>query len=636
MCGIVGFSGCSKVNDEVIPIMLESIGHRGPDDKGVLLAKEGCLGLGHVRLSIIDTSISGHQPMYSSSKRFVIVFNGKVYNFQELKKYISDKYGLYSWKSLSDTEVIVEGYACEGKAFINKLNGVFALAIYDVVEGCLFLARDITGVKPLYYTNQNGIFYFASELKALLKLGLSRTFRQESLYDQLLYMYVPEPYTLFQEYFKFKPGEYRVYKDGVLKDSGFLDYSYHQIDNVCISESDYIEQLDYLFEEAVKRQLVSDVPVSLFLSGGLDSSLVSAVALQKGAQIKDAYTISCSKEDDRWDKSPSDDLSYAKRVADRLGIKLNVFEARMDMLELLPKVVYHLDDALSDPAAINTYLICKSACENGIRVMLSGQGADEILGGYRRYRAELLYRKIPRSFLKYISPLEAIIPASVPGPMNTVCRHTKKFLQNAIKSGDTRIVELSMWKNPLVVRNLFLYKTSFHAGTVHLETLNKFKNRSPLESMMRMDEELYLPSHNLMYTDKMSMMAGVEARVPFLDLPLLDFIHHIPIELKIKNNVQKYILKKMAERYLPTSIIYRPKAGFSSPIRSWFRQENELMRRYFDTEFLSRQGVFDPSAVRLLLLENLSGKSDNAYLLYALLNFQIWYDIFINKNEVYN
>lgn len=634
MCGIVGFSSCSRVNDEVISVMLESIGHRGPDDKGEVLEEEGCLGLGHVRLSIIDTSSSGHQPMYSASKRFVIVFNGEIYNFKELKKYISDKYGLYSWKSTSDTEVIVEGYAYEGEAFINKLNGIFALAIYDLYEYSLFLARDISGVKPLYYTEQNNTFYFASELKALLKLDLSRTFRQESLCDQLLYMYIPEPYTLFHEYYKFKPGEYRIYKRGTLQKSGYLDCSRHRMGIVCKNENDYIEQLDYLFGEAIKRQLVSDVPISLFLSGGLDSSLVSAVALQKGAQIRDAYTISCSKADDHWDKSPSDDLSYAKKVADQLGIKLNVFEARMDMLELLPKVVYHLDDALSDPAAINTFLICKAACENGIRVMLSGQGADEILGGYRRYRAELLYRKIPRGFLKCISSLETVIPSSVPGPMNTICRHSKKFLQNAMKSGDTRIVELPMWKDPLVVRNLFKDKNSFHAGTVHLEILGKYKNIPPVEAMMRMDEELYLPSHNLMYTDKMSMMAGIEARVPFLDLPLLDFVHHIPVELKIKGKVQKYILKKMAERYLPGSIIYRPKAGFSSPIRSWFRQENELMRKYFDVEFLNKQGIFDSSSVRLLLLENLSGKSDNAYILYALLNFQIWYDIFINKNKI--
>lgn len=634
MCGFVGFSGSSRAKDDAISTMLKSIEHRGPDDRGSVLLEDGCLGLGHVRLSIIDVSTSGHQPMYSSSGRFIIVFNGEIYNYKELKKYISDKYTFDSWKSSSDTEVIVEGYACEGKSFVNRLNGIFALSIYDLYEHSLFVARDIAGVKPLYYTEQQNIFYFASELKALLKLNLNRTFRVESLYDQLLYMYAPEPYTLFREYYKFKPGEYRVYKSGILRDSGFLDTSFHQTQIVCKSENDYIERLDYLFGKAVERQLMSDVPVSLFLSGGLDSSLVSAVALQKGACIKDAYTISCSKEDDRWDKSPSDDLSHAKIIAGRLGIKLNVFEARMNMLDLLPEVIYHLDDALSDPAAINTYLICKAARENGVRVMLSGQGADEILGGYRKYRAELLYRKIPGPLLKCISPLTAIIPDSVPGPMNTICRHSKKFLQNAVKAGDDRIVELPMWKDPGAVANLFLDKIPFHAGKVHLEVLRKYKELSPIEAMMRMDEELYLTSHNLMYTDKMSMMAGVETRVPFLDLPLLDFIHHIPVELKIKGKVQKYILKKMAEKYLPEQIIYRPKAGFSSPIRSWFRQENDLMKKYFDLEYLKRQGIFDPFAIRLLLQENMVGKSDNAYVLYALLNFQIWYDIFVNKNEL--
>ena len=634
MCGLVGISGSSQIERAILASMLNEQQHRGPDDSGNIILDNGCVGLGHVRLSIIDTTQAGHQPMSSSCGRYIIVFNGEIYNYKELKHYISLKYNFTSWQSSTDTEVVLEGYAFEGEKFIEKLNGVFAIAIYDIQLSHLFVVRDIVGVKPLYYIEKNNTFYFASELKSLLKLNLEQSLRIESLQEQLQFMYVPEPYTMFQNYFKFTPGEYRVYEKGKLIKNGFLDSSYHHIDYCFKSEEEYVEQLDCLLNSAVEKQLMSDVPVSLFLSGGLDSSLISAIALKNGTCIKEAYTISCSDEDRKYDQY-GNDLFYANKIAKELGLNLNIIKARSNMLEMLPEVVYHLDDALSDPAAINTYVISKAARDKGYRVMLSGQGADEILGGYRKYRAEMLYRSFPQLALQIIAPLEHLIPNSIPGPFNAISRQCKKFLHNMRKEGNQRMIELSIWNDLKCIAALFLDTNSLSQNNFRFEILNDYKKLSPIEAMMRLDEKLYLPSHNLLYTDRMSMMAGVEARVPFLDLSILDFAHQLPVNLKLRGNTQKYILKKVAETYLPSSVIYRSKTGFGSPIRSWFREDNELIKKYFDKDYLRKQDIFNSTKVQKFKSENIAGKADNSYSLYALLNFQIWYDIFVNKQKIF-
>lgn len=388
MCGIVGFSKHSSIAN-YLPKMLDKISHRGPDNANYFVSTDKMCGIGQVRLSILDISSAGNQPMCDRSQRYLIVYNGEIYNFIELKQEIEEKYSFQDWHSSTDTEIIIEGFAKEGISFIEKLNGIFAIAIFDRKEQTLFVTRDPLGVKPFYYTEQNGGFFFASELKALLSIdNLKRTLRKESLADQLSFMYVPEPFTMFEEFFKLPPGEFRIYRHGQLKEQGILFQDIFS-EEISISENEAIEEFQRLFGKAVERQMMSDVPVSAFLSGGLDSSAVLAEARKNSCELKDAYTISFSRDDMRYDGT-SDDLHYAKIVADKYGVKLNVMEANLNMLSLLPEVVYHLDDGLADPAAINTYLICKHARENGIKVMLSGQGADEIFGGYRKYLAEFL------------------------------------------------------------------------------------------------------------------------------------------------------------------------------------------------------------------------------------------------------
>lgn len=631
MCGIVGVisnhESLNIIND--VQTMMDVIKHRGPDDNGKVIFNQK-VALGHVRLSILDLSSNGHQPMYSKNGKYCIVYNGEIYNYKELKDYIKKHYSFDNWSSNCDTEVIVEGFALEGRRFIEKMNGIFALAICDIEENEVFIARDGAGVKPLYVCEQNECVYFASELKALTKIGLSLNLRLQSVKEQLVFMYVPEPYTLFNEIKKVQIGEYRVYKGNKLVESAFLDKSYFHRDYSFDSEEEALDILDDLTNHAVKKQLISDVPVSLFLSGGLDSSLITALSKKNGANIKDAYTIEISKDDLRNEGEQKNDLYYARIIAKQLGFELNVIEAKQDMLSYLPQVVYHLDDALSDPAAINAYLICKNARKEGVKVMLSGQGADEVFGGYRRYRAMRFYQSFPKPLASSLKPLIDSLPNNTQGRINSIIRRSKKFIDNAVRSDEEQMVGLAMWIDPCVIDSLFVEGDSLkNVGGVHYAKLSDYKDMIPIKRLMRMDEEVYLTSHNLMYTDRMSMMAGVEARVPFLDFNLVDFAHQLPVDFLVTKKQQKYLLKKLGERYLPNEVIYRSKAGFGSPIRSWFRNRNELTDRYFSEEFILRQGIFNPKVVDSLYKQQLDGKADYAYFLYALLSFQIWYEIYI-------
>jgi asparagine synthase (glutamine-hydrolysing) len=363
--------------------------------------------------------------------------------------------------------------------------------------------------------------------------------------------------------------------------------------------------------------------VSLFLSGGLDSSAIAWEAVHNGANIKDAYTISISNKDNKLDQQ-SDDLKYAKVVATQLGINLEIIEAENNMMELLPELSNFLEDGIADPAAINTYLISKSARENGVKVMLSGQGADEYLAGYRRYLAEKLYQKMPTNALKTLSLVKGILPASIPGKFNGNYRRFKKFIDTASLSKVDRLLSLYSWNSSKEITDLFCNSEGLQIAKDHRDEFNKYQNKNILEAMMLVDQKFDLSSLNLAYTDKMSMMVGVEARVPFLDFELIKIMNSIPLHMKLKGNVQKYILKKAMEPRLPKEVIYRQKAGFSLPIRTWMRQSNDLIDHYFDSNRITKQGLFNSQKLNQMLEDQYLGKRDHAYTLFAMLSLQIW------------
>ena len=622
MCGIV-IASCPRGRAFAIDRMLDQIKHRGPDDQGVFSSADGTCHFGHVRLSIIDLSAAGHQPMFDATGRFVISYNGEIYNYLELKRRLEETYGAIGWKSTSDTEVILEGFAREGIAFLSRLNGIFALAIFDSKKSALFVLRDPLGIKPLFVTRQGESILFCSELKGLLALpALKRTLRQQSLADQLALMYVPEPHTLFEEFSKVGPGICTTYVEGrEVASCSVFDHLAAPIE--FSTEEEIIGRFSADFSAAVKRQLVSDVPVSLMLSGGLDSSAVAQEVMRAGGNVRDAYTISYSQEDRRLDQQ-SDDLFYAKLVAKKLGVELKVIPAQSGFLALLPNLAGFLEDGISDPAAINTFLICEAARKRGVKVMLSGQGADEFLGGYRRYSAERMIGRMPGAFRLPAKLAGSLLPGSLPGRFNATARRVKRLLLLAGERRKERLLGMYMWNSPARIAGLFRDTKRVAVGEDLTRLFDELGYDDVTRTMMQVDQKYDLMSLNLTYTDRMSMAVGVEARVPFLDFELVRTMNSIPSTMKMKGGVPKYVLKKAMEPYLPREVVHREKAGFGLPIRAWMRSENKIFNHYFDPARIRTQGIFDPDALAGMFDENLRGKGDHSNVLFSMLCIQVW------------
>jgi asparagine synthase (glutamine-hydrolysing) len=622
MCGIVAINSLDGLEIDLIQSLI-SISHRGPDDMGTYVSTDKDAYLGQVRLSIIDLSSAGHQPMRSADGRYVLVFNGEIYNYIELRKFLENKYGLIFWKSSTDTEVVLEGFAREGESFFSRLNGIFAIVLYDTKERLFYVLRDPVGIKPLYITEQDSAVYFGSEIKALLSLNnLKRTIRRQSLVDQLAYMYVPEPHTMYDEFLKVDPGVCFKYQNGKLLNSNYL------FDHLLASQSNYDEsilakKLHETLRASVERQLISDVPISLFLSGGLDSSSIAVEAVKAQADIKSAYTISFDENDGLID-SGSSDLYYAKRVATELGIDLKIIQAQENFINLIPSLIDFMEDGISDPALINTYLICKAAREDGVKVMLSGQGADEYLCGYRRYRAEDIIHNM-RDVSRYaLSNVGRFLPNSILGSFRTPIRQLKRLSYSAGLNSNKRLASYFIWGEAERIRSLFLDESVINPDEQLIKLFNSLDTKDSRDKLLLADQKFDLRSLNLSYTDKLSMSVGVEVRVPFLDFEMISIMNSIPRELLIKNGEQKYLLKKAMENYLPNDIIYRKKAGFGLPIRSWFLKPNELSRYYFSFERLSVQKLLNPLAVNGILEEHYSGRADHSYLMFGMLCQQIW------------
>lgn len=622
MCGIIAIGG-SDVKKFLNNQILASISHRGPDDKGEFVSENNDAYLGQTRLSIIDLSAAGHQPMTDLSGRYVMSYNGEVYNFQMLRSELDKKYGVIPWKSTSDSEVILEGFVKEGFRFFSKLNGIFAISIYDKLEKRLHVVRDPLGIKPLYYTKQEGSVFFCSELKGLLAITqLKRSLRHQSLSEQLAFMYVPEPFTMYEEFTKVRPGVYSAYEGGDLVYSEQL-FDFLHTNQEQKSELEFAQALYQTLSDSVNRQVIADVPISLFLSGGLDSSSIAYTAVNSGANIKTAYTISFSKEDTKYD-AQSPDIMYAGKMADLLNLELRVIKADPNFIALLPNLIPFMEDGISDPAAINTYLIAKAAREDGVKVMLNGQGADEYLCGYRRYRAEYMIEKMPSSVKSLLSLAKYIIPSSVTGKLNAPVRRLNKLIQSIELPIEKRLPSYFMWGSDEMINDLFLHPPKENSSSLLKDFFKNHGQKDAISSMLLADQQFDLLSLNLSYTDKLGMAVGLEARVPILDFEMVKLMNSIPNELKIKNGQQKYIFKKAMEPYLPHDVIYRQKAGFALPIRSWFRQSNSLIEKYFDVERIKKQGIFDANKLKILLASQFEGKVDNSYLIFSLLCQQIW------------
>ncbi len=646
MCGIAGYlcTPGSTPAPKVLTAALAALAHRGPDDSGMFEDHVHGVGLVHTRLSILDLSPYGHQPMLSDDGRVVLAFNGEIYNFRELRAELEAQG--HRFKGHSDTEVLLHLYLAQRETadglskMLRQLNGIFAFALWDADRETLLLARDALGVKPLYYSARETGLWFASEIKALQ--SEPHALDVAALDRYLSYLWCPGEGTPSNQVRKLGPGEAMWVKRGEIQER----FTWYQLPvfrangattlQPNLSRDAAIRGTEEHLRQAVLRQMVADVPVGAFLSGGLDSSAIVAFAREQNPDIR-CFTIEATGGDE---EGIADDLPYARRVAAYLKVPLDV--VRIDaarMAKDLPAMVAQLDEPLADPAPLNVLYISRLAREQGIKVLLSGAGGDDLFTGYRRHRAlmsEGIWSWLPKSVRAGLEQITSSLDQSQP-----LLRRLRKLFNGAALDGDARLVNYFRWVDR---RDLIsLYTPEFRAalGDAHAEDpMLTFLAELPpqtsrLERMLALEQRFFLTDHNLTYTDKMSMAAGVEVRVPFLDLELVEFAARIPACFKQRGSQGKWVLKKAMEPYLPRDVIYRPKSGFGAPLRRWMRVElRDLLADVLGAESLQKRGLFEPVAVQKLIVANYQGKIDASYTLLALMCIELWCRRFMDQTVV--
>jgi asparagine synthase (glutamine-hydrolysing) len=623
MCGIIGYSG--SFDPAALERGIAAIAHRGPDDSGVFVGEAAAVGLGHARLSIIDLSPLGHQPMEALGGAVQLVFNGEIYNYRELREELEAKG--HSFRGHSDTEVILHLYLEEGERMLPRLNGIFTIAIFDARVGTTLVARDALGVKPLYYTVSPQGVAFASEIKGLLKLApASRELDVASLHRYLSFLWCPGEGTPLKAVRKLLPGEAMVLRAGEIE-RRFTWYRLPAFREVArdLDERASVEGTERFVRAAVQRQMVADVPVGAFLSGGLDSSAVVAFAREISPDLQ-CFTI---RQLGGAEQGSTDDLPYAEAVARHLGVKLHTVEIEASrMAGDIERMIWQLDEPLADPAPLNVLYICELARKNGMKVLLSGAGGDDLFTGYRRHRAVELERWwswLPEGVRRAIEGATGRLDQR-----RATARRLAKLFDGAGLSGDERIANYFRWTREENLLALYTPEARARLGTATaLAPMLDFMqplpaSLPPLERMLALEQRFFLSDHNLPYTDKMSMAVGVEVRVPLLDLELVEFAARIPTHIKQKGAVGKWVFKKAMEPYLPHDVIYRPKSGFGAPLRRWMQSElRPLVGDLLGEQSLRRRGLFDPQAVARLVEANQTGRIDANYTLLSLLSIEI-------------
>src|SRR5689334_5010714 len=625
MCGI---AGCYQQADgqKLVDVMTERIAHRGPDATGTWSHEDSrvSMHLGHLRLSIIDLSDAANQPVTKDG--LTLVYNGELYNFKELRADLKARGVRFATES--DTEVVIEAWRAWGPEGLRRFRGMFAFALADETTGDLILARDPLGIKPLYYLPRDGGLVFASELKALMAaVGSELRIEPGAMVASMLYYWVPDQQCAIEGVRKLPPGSWaRIRPDG-----GFSVQQYWRIADVAREAADApAASLSTVIKESVSAHLVADVPVSSFLSGGLDSSIVTVLAHQAGQGI-DAYTITFRPEDQRLEAMP-DDAVYARKVASRFGIKLHEIEIAPDIVGLLPRMVDVLDEPIGDPAAINTLLMCEAARERGVKVILSGMGADELFGGYRKHLACVMAGRygrlpsVPRAGVRFAVER---LPVSVGGRGLRYARWAKRFLTFAELAEEPRFRRSYTLYDPGELAALVSPDLAGHVDQVIEEHSEVYHDNSLPDEVNRMclaDSRLFLTGLNLAYTDRASMAASVEVRVPFVDPLVARAAFTIGGRDKIEGRQGKMALKRAAESWLPREIVYPPKASFSPPRRAWVRNGlHELINDALVRGELVGSGVIRAGALRRLIDDEQAGREDHAKQIWQLLTLELWY-----------
>lgn len=627
MCGIVGYALKDGVAAPDLSPALTAIHHRGPDGFDTFLSPEHGIGLGHVRLSIIDLSEGGRQPMASRDGRYVMAYVGELYDYRAHRDRLEAEG--HTFQSTSDTEVLLRLLETEGTDVLPRLNGMFSISLLDRETGELTLIRDALGVKPLYVATTRDGIWFSSEVKAIVALGVHMGPPDAaSILRYLTYLWCPGEGMPAQGVRKLAPGHAMVIRGGeVQRHWRWYDLPAVSPQPKPMTVDDAVQGIRQHLRTAVERQMVADVPVGAFLSGGLDSSSIVAFARQINPDIR-CFTIEAAGG---AEAGTADDLPYAHRVADHLKVPLEIVTVdSARMAQGLEDMVAQLDEPLADPAPLNVLYISQLARDGGIKVLLSGAGGDDLFTGYRRHRAirlERFWRWLPRSARSRLEGLTGRLDRR-----NATFRRVAKLFDGAALDGDVRLARYFAWAAPetllpLLSPDLRAEIAGIAPEQPMLDLLAEMPEGSDrLDRMLTLEQRFFLADHNLTYTDKMGMAASIETRVPFLDIDLVAYAATLPNALKQRGQVGKWILKKAMEPDLPHDVIYRPKAGFGAPLRRWIRHElDPLVRDVLSEDSLKHRGLFDPAAVQALIRTNAEGAVDASYTILSLMCIELWF-----------
>lgn len=625
----MAFINCG--NEAELRTAVTKVAHRGPDNQAVQWFKAYNSGLGHARLSIIDLSESANQPMNDRNSGNWIIFNGEIFNYKDIKKELEAKG--YTFFTYSDTEVLLTSYLFWGENCLDHFNGMYSFVIYNERSRRLFAARDRLGIKPFYYYHKNNKLIIASEIKSILACSC---YIKEPDYNSLCTQihYQISPFTGFKDIMKLPAGYFLTYNDGRVETKKYWDI-YPREENITYDFAH--DELENLLSDSISLQMVSDVPVGALLSGGLDSSLISVMMQEQINQPLNTYTIKFDKKDLKR-QGNVDDAYYAKKLAKKFSFSHHEIHIKPDIIDLLPKLVWHLDEPIADPAAINTYLISKAARDSGIKVLLTGMGADEVFSGYRSYLACLkadIFQKIPVFMRKSFENIINYIPESSNNRNFKYIRWIKNFLKFAsLPQRERSLLSKNSALNEQQVAALFSNSMNYN-NLYYTKQYNDYydnnKDISYLTRMCYVDTKTYLTDHNLTYSDKAMMAVGVEGRPPLIDHRIVEFMFRLPSEYRIRNNIQKYLLKKVAEKYIPREIIYRPKAPFSAPMRGWLKEElKEMVSDILSVETIKNRGIYNPTFIQNLIKKNDQGTEDNSQLIWRFMVNEIWFRTFFN------
>lgn len=625
MCGICGIYNAESqepVSPQLIEEMTRLISHRGPDDQGAHI--DGPLGLGFARLSIIDLD-GGHQPMCNETGDIWLVFNGEIWNYKTLRNDLLEKG--HQFRSNSDSETIIHAYEEYGTDCLARLHGMFGFALWDGPRQRLLLARDRAGKKPLYYTRVNGSFLFASEIKSLLcHPRVKREADVQALADFLSVRYVPGPATLFANIYKVLPGHWLLFENGVQHEECYWDYTFGKTEKGSIE--DYVRGIKQHVHRAVEERMMADVPVGAMLSGGVDSSIISGIMSKLTSQKVKTFSVG-------FDHPDYSELPYARLVADHFGTDhYEIVVKSSDLTQYWPLLTWHRDEPVSEPSDLGVYLVSKLARQH-VKVVLSGEGGDELFAGYPKYVVDWMaryYHILPTPVRdRMLQPLLDSLPYSM--------RKLKTAARNLSQPTPQRWMSWFGIFNGSLKEQLLASSTKasidLDSSRAFRRWLEKNPQRDNLSSMLYLDTKIWLPDNLLMKGDKMTMAASLESRIPLLDYHLIEYAASIPSSAKIKSLKAKYLLKRAFADFLPESILTRKKMGFNVPTGIWFREgQRGLITRLLLSERMRSRGYFNDAFVTQMVHDHLEGKTNYQAQIFTLASLELWFRVFIDTPQL--